>query len=249
VTTLVRAELLKLRTNRLMPAIAAITVVLVGLTVSASILAAGRAQGTFGLDTPEGVRNVLGSAWPAATIVLILGILAMSGEMRHGTITSTFLVTPDRRRVVMAKLATYGIVGLASAAAALAVAFAIALPWLAAKDVDVVMDAGLVTVVVGSLLGAILYGALGVGIGALIRNQAAAVAVALVWSFLVEGMLVSLLPEVGKWLPGGAASALGGAATTGGDLLPVWGGGLLLGCYALAVAAAGSRAVIRNDVT
>lgn len=29
----------------------------------------------------------------------------------------------------------------------------------------------------------------------------------LAWSFVIEGLLVGLLPEVGRWLPGGAAAA------------------------------------------
>ena len=54
-------------------------------------------------------------------------------------------------------------------------------------------------------------------VGALVRNQIAAVVAALAWTFIVEQLLVALLPEVGRWTPGGAASAvlqLGDLATT-----------------------------------
>lgn len=50
-------------------------------------------------------------------------------------------------------------------------------------------------------------------------QQAAPIAVAVVWSFVAEGILISLLPEVGKWGPGGAAMALAGGSSTEGDLL------------------------------
>jgi ABC-2 type transport system permease protein len=60
----------------------------------------------------------------------VLGILGMAGELRHGTATSTFLVTQVRGRVVAAKLAAAAATGLAMALVASAAVFAVGLPWL-----------------------------------------------------------------------------------------------------------------------
>ncbi len=93
---------------------------------------------------------------------------------------------------------------------------------------------------------------IGVGVGALVRNQIAAVVAALAWTFVVEQLLVALWPEVGRWTPGGAASAvlqLGDLATTRGDLLPVWGGALLLVAYAVVLSVVGARVTLERDLT
>lgn len=247
---LVAAEVAKLRTTRMLYSLLATTLALTVLSVVASILTAGRAEGTFALDTPEGVRNVLGAGWPSTTVVLVLGILAMAGEFRHGTITPTLLVAPKRGRVVAAKMATYALAGLAFSALASALTLAIALPWLAAKDVDVsLFDREVGLVVAGLLLATALYGLLGVSVGSLIRNPAAAVGIALVWSFVLEALLVGLLPEVGRWLPGGAGQGLARSSTTAGELLPMWGGGLVLAGYGVLFALVGSRFVVRRDIT
>ena len=244
------AEVVKLRTTQLVYALLATTLALTVVSVVATVLTAGRAEGTFALDTPEGVRNVVGAGWPSTTVVLVLGILSVAGEFRHGTITPTLLGAPRRGRVVAAKMATFAMVGVAFSVLASAVTLAIALPWLAAKDVDVsVLDGEVVQVVAGLLLGTGLYGLLGVSVGSLVRNPAAAVSIALVWSFVIEALLVGLLPEVGRWLPGGAGQALARSSTTAGDLLPMWGGGLLLAAYGVLFAVAGSRLVMRRDVT
>ena len=62
----------------------------------------------------------------------------------------------------------------------------------------------------------------------------------------------ALWPEVGRWLPGGAASAvlqLGEVATTRGDLLPVWGGALLLVAYAAVLSVVAATVTLRRDLT
>jgi ABC-2 type transport system permease protein len=200
--------------------------------------------------TGPGVASVLSHAGSGAIFVLVLGILALAGEFRHNTITSTFLTTPDRRRVVAAKLAAATLLGLAFGAAGSLLTLAIAMPWLMAKGVSLAVvghQVGLA--VLGAVLITALYGLVGVGVGALVRNAVAAVAGALVWMAIVENLLVSLLPQVGKWLPGGAAAALARADNPAGGLLPMWAGGILLLGYAIAFAAAGTRFVLARDVT
>ena len=93
-----------------------------------------------------------------------------------------------------------------------------------------------------------LAAVVGIGLGALLRNQALAITVVVVWTATVEPLLVGFVPEIGRWFPGGAVSALAGTVTAEGGLLPVWGAALLLAGYGLAFAAAGTRFVLRRDV-
>ena len=257
-TRLVCAELVKLRTTRLVYAGLAITLLVAALSVVNGITSAGK-----GDDPPLGPDSLKQAVegTPASLfsiIVLILAILAMAGEFHHQTATQTFLVTPRRGRVVAAKLVTYASVGLAFAALASLVTLVIALPWLASEGVDVsLFDGDVGLTLVGVLASTALYGVIGVGLGALLRNQTAAVATAVVWVMGIEGILLSVLDtfspglgdEIGKWLPGLAAHALARGSSASPDLLSAWTGGLLFAAYGVAFAAIGSRFVVRRDVT
>jgi len=250
---LTAGELLKLRTTRMPLAMLAGMLGLALLAVVAGILTADRVaeQGQgFLLDTDEGVRNIVRSAGSGMFFVLVLGILGFAGEVRHKTISSTFLVCPNRGRVVAAKLAVYALVGLVFAAVSSALTLAVAVPWLSIEGVELGSRAGDVALtVLGVMIASALYGMIGVGVGALVPNQIAAVTVSLLWLLIVEGLLVGLLPSVGRWLPSGAAAALTGAAITNGELLPMWAGGLLLAAYGLVFAALATRFTVRRDIT
>lgn len=244
---LIRAELLKLRTTRVFWAYVAAALAFVPVSIALSISAS---NGTFPLTSSEGLRGVMAAASSGVLLVLLVGIAMMAGEFRHNTATPTFLITPDRRRIVAAKLAAGSIVGIVVAAVASLVTLAVALPWLAAKDVEVSLvswDVG--APLLGSLLATALAAVLGIGLGALLRNQALAITVVVVWTSIVDALLVGFVPEIGRWLPAGAANALSGALTAEGGLLPFWGAAVLLTGYGLVLAAAGTRVVERREIT
>ncbi|MBW0009633.1 MAG: hypothetical protein JO063_05855 [Pseudonocardiales bacterium] len=96
-----------------------------------------------------------------------------------------------------------------------------------------------------------IYGPLGVGIGALVRNQVAAVVGLLVYLFVLDRVLTAIpaLQPVTRYLPGPAGDALTGGTLPNFPLLPAWAGGLLLAGYALVLAALGARFTLRRDVT
>jgi len=249
VISLVRAEVLKLRTTRVFFGLCGATVALTVLGVVAGILTAGN-SGSPPLGSSSGVRNIFGSGGPAGLFALLLGILAVTGELRHGTITQTFLVTPRRTRMVVAKLVAILVAGLALGLLATVVTLVVAWPWLAAKDVSVSLfssDVGLVMVAV--IVATSLFGIIGVGVGAMVRNQVAAVVGALVWEFVLEAILVGVLPSVGRWLPGGAARGLTRETLQSGSLLPAWGAALVLLAYGLGFAVVGAQLLVRRDVT
>ena len=248
-TRLVRAELLKLwttRTARIVLALAAAGTA--ALTVAVLALAGRPGQPALGDDA---LRQLVGvPSAPLALAALVLGILGMAGEFRHGTATPTFLVTPRRGRVVAAKLAAAAVAGLAMALVAATVALAVGLVWLPAKGIEVgVADAGLAARVAGLAAAVALHGVLGTGLGALLRNQfAAVVAGLLLWQGGVEDLLAGLLgrPGLARWLPEGAAAAL----TAPGDAtLAMWAGALVLAAYGLALAVVGGRLVVSRDLT
>lgn len=246
---LVHAELLKLRTTRMFAGNALAALAFVPLTLAIAIQTAGKDGGGAALSTTEGVRNALSAASSGTVIVLILGILIMAGEFRHNTSTSTFLVCPDRQRVVTAKLVAAALVGAGIAVATSLLTLAVAIPWLAAKDVSVeLLSADVGLVLFGAVVATALYALVGVGLGSLVRNQTVALSLALVWVMIIEGLIVTFVPEVGRWLPGGAAAALTSTSTPEGGLLPMWAGAGLFAAYGLAFAGAGTRFVMQRDV-
>jgi ABC-2 type transport system permease protein len=246
---LVRAEFTKLRTTRLIYGVAAAMAAFAVLTVVVGATAAGQ-QGNPPLSADSLPMLVAGPVTLLAGAALLLGILGMTTEFRHQTVTQTFLVSPDRGRVVAAKLVAYPLAGIAIALTTLAVTATVGVGWLAAKGImPSLLDARLARIVGVALLGAALCGLVGVGVGALIRNQVAALVGTAVWILIVEGLLMSLVnaPSLGKWLPSAAAAAA--ITSPGGAHLSRLAGTLLLAGYALALAAAGTRLVVRRDIT
>jgi ABC-2 type transport system permease protein len=232
-TRLVQAELLKLWTTRTARVLLALTTAGAAGLVTLVLVFAGRpGQPALGDDALR--QLVLAPNGPLTLAALLLGVLGMAGEFRHGTATSTFLVTPVRGRVV----------------AAAAVVLAVALPWLPAKGVDVdLADPGLGARVGGLAAAVALYAVLGTGLGALFRNQFAAVVVGVLWwQGGVEDLLVGVLrqPGLGQWLPDGAAAAL---TAPGDGTLAIWAGGLVLAAYGLGLALLGGRLVVRRDLS
>jgi ABC-2 type transport system permease protein len=247
-TRLVQAELLKLWTTRTARVLLALTAAGTAALVTLVLTLAGRpgqpALGDDALRQLVGVPN-----GPLTLAALVLGVLGMAGELRHGTATSTFLVTPVRGRVVAAKLAAAALAGLAMALVATAVGLAIGLPWLHAKGIGAgLADPGLGLRVAGLAAAVALYAVLGTGLGALVGNQFAAVVVGLLWLHGVEAILVGMLhrPGLGRWLPEGAATAL---TAPGDGTLPMWAGGLVFAAYGLALALLGGRLMVRRDLT
>jgi ABC-2 type transport system permease protein len=238
-----KAELLKIRSTRTtlgliaaMLALLLLLVLLTGLLSKTGVLA--------GKDTQ---RNLLGLGGVAGIFAALAGVLVVTGEYRHGTIRPTFLFTPRRPRVLGAKLAASMVTGLAFGLVAEAIGFAVGAVILASRGVPFALSVGESTqLVVGTIVGVVLWGGLGVGLGAILRNQVAAVIALLAWAFVIENLVFGLAPSVGRYGPEQAATALTGL-TTRHLLSPVAGGAVLI-AWVAALVAAGVVLTIRRDV-
>jgi ABC-2 type transport system permease protein len=192
-SALLSAELLKLRTTRTF-------LVLAGLAAGLSMLLAGLAAGLTDRDTDKILTEVF-AADLSSIFVLILAVVGITGEWRHRTITSSLLAAPDRVRFLAAKTLAYAAAGLLLS---LLVALAVSI-----VGFTIVLIRDLPSPDLGDLLSlyarnagvTMLLGALGVGIGAIVRNQAVAIVVVLVAAFVVEPAFVALLPDAGQFGP------------------------------------------------
>jgi hypothetical protein len=246
---LLRAEILKITTTRMALGLALGAAAYVALNVVALFFTAGQPQ-VPSLAVASSVRNLYASAGAASPFVLVLGILGMTTEYRFMTVTTTFLVTPRRGRVLAAKLAAHAVLGALVGVGCAVLGTGLAAVLLTFKAHAAISAGTLLQIAAGTVLGYALYAVLGVSVGALVRSQVAAVLCALLWVFVIEALLVAFLPSVGRWLPGGALrAALQASTQSGQELLPAWAGAALLVAYALALAALATRTTLRRDIT
>ncbi len=213
-------------------------------------------QGDLLLD-PDYITTLLAQTGTSATFVLLLGIIAMTGEFRHMTITSTFLTTPKRSRVLLAKMLLYSALGAVIAGVTmvfvLIATFASLLPF---EHAPITLGT-VASVLAGAVIGLALYAILGVSVGSLITNQVAAIVAALVWVLLVEALVSLAFPSLAQWLPGGALNSAMNVALradvtgslTQAESLPAWGGILVLLAYTAVLGVIASRTTLRRDVT
>lgn len=245
-TSLLRAEFLKQRTTR---TTLAMGVGMLGLVVVAVALH------LFGLPVPRlsarsdqlgvfiSVGENLGSLFAA-----LLGALAITAEIRYGTIRPTLLAAPQRGRVLTAKAITSLITGAAFGALSTACAAGAGSVFLGIRGVSVQLGAGnYALLIAGGAAAAALWAVIGLGVGAVVRNQAPTMVGILVWVLFVETILIGSIPSVGKYAPAALARAVTGAtdATLDAPLL----GAALLALYAGAALSLGWAVSTRRDVT
>jgi ABC-2 type transport system permease protein len=259
---LVRSELTKILSTRLWWGLLIGVVLYTGIQAAASAAFAGVDPGagqptTPGLDSAETLRGVYATAAVSGAYIfaLVIGVTGMTGEHRYETATPTFLATPKRVRVVVAKAIAHLAVGIGYGVVAVLTAFLAGGLVVLVRGHDLGLDsAGLWRAVALAILAVALWTLVGIGIGTLIRNQVAALLVAVAVTFLVEplvslGLYAADLDSVGKFLPSTASSAVTSPPTVYGELLPWWAGALVLGGYAVLFAALGVWLSVRRDVT
>ncbi len=244
-TILITNEWTKLRTIRSPWLMVAVQQAVIVAGVS------GLAVAGADLDTADGVRTLLSHAGIASALVsLILGITAVAGEYRHRSITDTYLATPGRGWVIGAKLATYAAVGAGLGALSAVTGLATTAIWTAVREGTLdLAGAQAGRVVAGIVVINAAYAAIGVSLGALIRNLTGAVAVALVWIALVETTVANLLGDLGRWLPNRAGMAVDLMPSKVAALLPQWGGAAVLAGYTAVLVLVALTTTVRRDIT
>jgi ABC-2 type transport system permease protein len=248
---LVRAEFLKVRTTQVWFWLLLATVAISALLVVAQIAS------RHGVQTASDVPDLFSSSSESYIVVFVLGVLGVTTEFRYQTITPTVLQTPSRWAVVTAKMITYAILGVLYALVAVAVQIAVAVPWLSAKNIDVDFGSGDVQhAIIGVFAVVALFGIVGLGFGALLRNQIVAVVVGIIFLLILENVLLAI-PGVRKawpYTPGGATGAIlhttGSTEVTNGvHVLSTWAGVVVLLLWAFVPAVCGAAFTMNRDIT
>ncbi|NUV67127.1 MULTISPECIES: ABC transporter permease [unclassified Streptomyces] len=258
---LLRSEVLKLTTTRLwwvlllaaLACSAGLTALIVfgGLNAPRSPLSFGTAA-----DAVPAYNMAVALAY---VFPLAIGVITVTQEYHARTISATLLAEPRRARVYAAKL----LVGLGTAfvygtVAVLSGALVSAALLSGHGKPTYLTDGAVLGALGGSIVVMTLWGAIGVGVGALVRNQVAAiVGILLVTQFLEPTLriLASSLgnAELGNLLPGGAGDLAGGgtimtaAAEADGGSQGL--GFLVLALYAVAIGAVGAARFTRYEAS
>jgi ABC-2 type transport system permease protein len=264
--TALRVEWLKVRTTRLWWILLLVMVGYVGFTAAFISFAFGAlpeeaAIPGVSLDDRDTVLAIYTLGLPLGYVFpVVLGVLAITTEYRYQTLTPTFLGEPRRGLVLNAKLLVSFVLGLAAGVLALGTSLMAAAPIVALTGHAAMLDDPLIwRSLAQACLGMALWAAIGVGLGALLRNQIAAVVVIIAFSQLVEPIVRiglnawSATRDIAQFLPGAAADAMAGASLynvgSAPQLLQWWQGGLVLAAYAALFCLLGGRFTLSRDVT
>jgi ABC-2 type transport system permease protein len=274
---LIRSEFLKLRTTNAWWLFLLGALVMVAIALLFNWL---QADFAFNQETPEDI-----SAEDAATLeasrspilqaanlytsgqffglmfVMLVGILLITSEFHHQTATTTFLTTPHRTAVILAKLVVAALFGAGLWLVSLLVNIPSTIGILSFYDQPALLGEWAVQrSILLNLLAYVLWGILGIGLGVLIRSQIGATitgAVAYLLGFVAVIAVVSLLES---WLDqdwiGDTAyvfpSVASGLMVSGENLPgqpPYWFGAVVLVGWALVTGVIGTLITRRRDIS
>jgi ABC-2 type transport system permease protein len=246
---LVRAEFVKLRTTQvwfwlLIAAIAISVLVVLGSFLSSD-----------GVKTAADVPGVFASANQAALAVFVLGVLGVTTEYRYQTITPTVLITPSRWTLISAKLIAYALLGIVYALICIVVQLAMVLPWLASRNIDFDLgDPDLRRALFGVFLVLALYGIIGLGVGALLKNQIVAVTIGVIFLLILQNLLLAIPGVRHAWpyMPAGATTAILSNQSDSPDIVTILSpaaGVVVLLLWAFIPALLGAGITMNRDIT
>ena len=216
---------------------------LVGLAVAMHVLALGKTR----LATNAHQLEVFQIGTRAGMLFAALaGALAITAEIRYGTIRPTFLAQPRRSPVLAAKLTVGALIGFVYGLLAEGLMAAFAALAFSLRGIPNELSSGdYLRILLGGAFAAALWAALGVGVGAFVRNQVATLVGLCAWMFLVESVSEGFVPGAAKLMPGGVGLSLAGNE----HKLSIAIAAVLLVTHTAAAAAAGWTATLRRDVT
>lgn len=263
----VSAEFMKIFTTRIWWVLALILFGYVGFTAVAIGFSLSVTPEEAGMSIPDGFLAPL--VYSMATAIgyvfpVIFGAMSITSEVRHRTLGTVFLGTPNRSVVLAAKAVAGLVIGAVYGIAGLVGSVGLGAPVLLAVGDETRLGDGDTWAMFGRIVLAMaLWGVVGVALGVLIPSQIGSIVTIIAFTQFVEPTLriaaafVDWLGELGRFLPGAAGDALVGASffsmfaggSGGAAPLEWWQGGLVLAGYAVLLGAIGAATAWRRDVT
>ena len=192
----IKSELTKMRTLRsaFWSYIAAVVIV-IGIQVLITSLAQ-----ISNPNAPDDFYNVISGSWALGQIAfMVLGILAVTNEYATGLMANTFLATPKRPRVLLAKFISFTALTLVIAEIMAFANFLIGHAILNARGWQPILGIGghnVLRSVIGSGVYATLIGLMGMGLGTLLRHTAGAIVLGVALLLVLPGLAHTLPTNV-----------------------------------------------------
>jgi hypothetical protein len=262
----IRSEVRKLLTTRIWWILVLVMMAYLLFTASALLLAFHFSSADQGQVPTRMVSRMVYALAPAIAYVFpaLAGTLTITTESRHHTMEWTVLAEPRRPVILAAKLLVGLGVGIVYGIAAVMATIGAGAGILAALGKPTgLTDASTIEIAGRTILALALWAAVGVGFGAVLNQQVAAIIVLLVFTQFLEPML-RFLPimlersiPVLKYLPGAAGEGIAGdslytvAADAGVPLqtLTIGPASVTLLTYAVIFAGLGYFLTFRRDIT
>ncbi len=210
----------------------------------------GSGDGPDQSDFADPTSISLGGVPLAALAIAVLGVLMIAGEYATGTIRLTLAAVPARLPVLWGKAIVFAAVSLGLMLAAVLAAFLTGQAILSSRDLAsaTLSDPGVLRAVAGAAVYLTGAGLIGLAVGALLRNTAAAITTVVGALFVVPG-LFQLLPQswndnVAPYLPSNAANAFMAVQTTSPSLST--GAGFAVYAGHIAVLLAGAAVLLKR---
>jgi ABC-2 type transport system permease protein len=214
-----------------------------------------------GLNSRDGsvdlTNNALAGVVPGLLLTGALGVLTMTSEYSSGAIRATLAAIPRRPLVLAAKAAVLGVVTLiVGEAASFTAFFADAATLRHGIAAPALSQPGVLQAVVVTGAGFCVIGLLGLGLGAIIRHSAAAVAVLVAGVYVIAGVIGIVARGAAAYMPLLiVANSLSTTrpVTCGTDgascphFLSAWAGLGVLGLYAMVALAVGGWLLAQRD--
>jgi ABC-2 type transport system permease protein len=254
-TRVVASEWTKLRSLRstrwsLLAAVAAM--ILLALLIVLAQMGRWDRMSIFERLRYDSINNAVGGYHLAQLAIGVLGVMVITGEYSTGMIRSSLMAVPHRLPMLWAKALVFAIVTFVLMLGSAFVAFFIVQAIATRHDVQHSLgDPHALRAVIGAALFLTVLGLLCVGLGALIRNTAGAIAAFVFLLFVLPG-ITAILPAsmtnaIWPYLPLNAGTTVATSTFDDGRHLATWTGFALFCGYAAIALALGAISLMRRD--
>jgi hypothetical protein len=201
-------------------------------------------------------NNVLAGVVPGLLLIGVLGVLVMTTEYTSGMIRATLAASPRRPLLLAAKAAVFGAAALVvGEAAAFLAFFAGGAAFRHGLPAPSLSQPGVLQAILLGGASYCLIGLLGLGLGAIIRHTAAAIAVLVAGVFVIGMIIGAAARGVAAYLPvfiiGNSLTTTRPQSCAGASqcvhFLSPWMGLAVLGLYPAAALAIGGWLLVRRD--